>query len=278
MWITTNAGQKDVGRAPSWMLDASITSEGNCEGPQVLDGQFEFSEESLEQLRQRPDFLSVSVSRTKVHGAEILNPRERVWEPMAVHRFREMTVLTSPRGDWWSETFNTARFRMRVGRVRSAGYGACYLSSPAVTEFQGVDSAWSEANGEGGVFLSLRKRFPEVDYAPLTDAVFRMRIKGHPPDRSSIDGGAFVAGSRAVVTCETNIDSNAAIHRGSDYSVGMHYMRQSNCSSVQVFRDVNSAGDLNRRVFLGGLILSIAAALLLEALVTASTRVRNPSE
>jgi hypothetical protein len=55
------------------------------------------------------------------------------------------------------------------------------------------------------------------------------------------------------------------------FYVQRYLAEKSSCASVQTFRASDSAGELNRRVFLAGLLLSAAAAMILEALATGRT-------
>lgn len=187
---------------------------------------------------------------------------------MGIHHFRRMTVVTSPRGKWWTQTFDEARFRITVGIVRSAGFEACYLTSPALMEYKGATRlGWDIANGDGGVYLDTHD-YPEVDYSPVTDAIWRMGVPRHPPDRSSIDGGGFVSGSRVVVACDSRIDNAFRRAQNAEFDVATRLMREPSCASTQVFRATNANGVFNRRTFLAGLLLSIAIALLLETTAT----------
>ncbi len=198
------------------------------------------------------------------------------WRSMSLKRIptnglpgvQPVTVL-SGNVKGWDQTFGPS-FRLHVIQHDSAGYRVCYVTSPALFEYAGDSTYWSAAQELGQMWFDNNTSF-RVDYAPLTDAIVRMAVAGMLPDRGSLDAGAIVQRRTALLTCTADVPVDASADPSKSFEPWRQLATASNCASIQRFVASDAANDLNRRIFVAGLLASAAVGMLLEALVLGRT-------
>jgi hypothetical protein len=161
-------------------------------------------------------------------------------------------------------------FRLHLETSKAAGYSSCYLTSPALVEYPGLDEHWEHAANVGGIYF-IRQGRRHLDYGPVTDAFVNMKVPGQRPDRSELDGGGFVRGDSVQLTCAGEIPRGRVKTEEDAFYIQRTVARQPSCASIQTFRASDATEDLNRRLFLAGVVLSAAVAILLEALAIGKT-------
>lgn len=207
----------------------------------------------------------------EVQGIGLSNPISMAgiqWRRMRLSRFRDVYVAQAPLIGRLDPKFFLAgvlKFRLSLDIARDAGYSACSLTSPALVSFPGHSLMWWEANRQALDFLD----HPPLADAMLNDAAVGMSVNDRVPDRSELDSNARVRGDSIQLTCGEI--PNPKPNPYDEFFLERVLAEKPSCASVQTFRTSDAAEDLNRRIFLGGLLLSAAVAMLLEALFTGRT-------
>lgn len=186
---------------------------------------------------------------------------------MTLSRFRDVYIARAPlvgRLDPSLFAGGVLHFRLALDIARDAGYSACTLTSPAVVHLPN-DLEWLEASLQARAFLHQ----PDLSDHLLNDAIVGMSVKGRVPARSELDSNAIVRGDSLQLTCGEM--PNPRPNRYDEFFLERTLAEKPSCASVQVFRASDAAEDLNRRIFLGGLLFSAAVAMLLEAIFTGRT-------
>jgi hypothetical protein len=186
---------------------------------------------------------------------------------MNLSRFRDVYVARAPllgRLDPRLFAGSVLHFRLSLDIARDAGYSACTLTSPAVVDLPD-DLMWLEASQQAQAFL----HHPRLSDHLLNDAIVGMSVKDRVPGRSELDSNAIVRGDSLRLTCGEI--PNPRPNRNDEFFLERTLAEKPSCASVQTFQTSDAAEDLNRRIFLGGLLLSAAVAMLLEALITGRT-------
>jgi len=80
--------------------------------------------------------------------------------------------------------------------------------------------------------------------------------------------GAQVRRSRILVTCTDVLPNPTRRFVHDPYFYWRMLLDESSCASVQTFRASNAQDKLNLRLFIAGILVSAAVAILLESLLT----------
>ncbi len=198
LWITTDARNKETYPSPtSWLLKLSLKAEEGCERPVTARGELQVA--SPYKLARSPTIVALAVDNARVLGAEVkgiqqLRPRpvER-WRPMKVSQFRGTYVIHGTLNGRLERNLLSPRvllFRLYLDVTRSAGYSACYMTSPALFGLSG-SRLWQSASDGGKAYF---RRRAKIAYPPLRDAIVQMSVPGQLPDRTVLDANAIVRG------------------------------------------------------------------------------------
>jgi hypothetical protein len=103
----------------------------------------------------------------------------------------------------------------------------------------------------------------------VDDAIVEMSAKDRAPDQGEIDSSAAAHGRSVMLTCGEIPNPKPSTQ--DDFFLERKAAKRPSCASTATFRKSDEDEDLNRRIFLGGLLLSTAIAMLLEAFVTGRT-------
>jgi hypothetical protein len=279
LWFSTDALDKQsYPRPTSWLLRLWVKADRGCGEPVAVRGEILIA--NPYQLARSPRTAVLSVAGARVLDAEIKGIsnlrswRGSIWRPMAVARSHEAYVAQAPLFGRLEPNLLGSRamlFRLSLEATRGAGYAACSMTSPALFGLPGDDALWDLAETRGKAFM-YRREGVRMSRPPLTDAIVRMSVPGRTPDRSELDAGAVVHGGSVLLTCEDGFNHFLPREAREDE---FFYLRtlaaEPSCASVQTFRTSDSSEDLNRRLFLAGLLLSAAVAMLLEAVALGRT-------
>jgi hypothetical protein len=275
LWLTTNAiDKKTYPSRTSWLLKLSIKAEKGCGQPVTVRGELQVA--SPYKLARSPTMVALGVANADVLGAEVkgiqmLRPSHvEYWRPMKVSRFRGTYVIDGTLNGHVERNLISPRvlvFRLFLDVTRSAGYSACYMTSPALFGLVG-HGLWQSASADGEAYF--RRRVPAA-YAPLRDAIVHMSVPGRLPDRTVLDANAIVRGDSLQLTCNGSLPVSRKRLEEDEYYYARALAEQPSCASVQTFRAGDAAEDLNRRLFLAGFLFSAAFTMLLEALATGRT-------
>lgn len=267
LWVSSDLTGGAQGE-PSWILQMSISADHGCGAPATATGELRGGIEGARS--RRPRLLVLSVAGRDVLSAEVTEKFGRLgdaygWRPMRLARFRTAFIaegrLRAP-----SEAYF---FRLRLNAAESAGYSSCYVTSPSLFGLTGANAEWDLANQMGEIHRSQSAPDPKpLAYSPVKDAILQMSAPGMLPDRGSLDAGAIVRSDGLQVTCTGLIPQRPAAAEGDEFFYERTLAEQSSCASVQTFRAGDIDAELNRRLFLAGVLLSIAVGLLFEAVVS----------
>jgi hypothetical protein len=278
LYLTTDSLDRHPRRAPAdWLLKLRIKEPDHCGQPALAYGELE--PDDATKLDHLPRFISLGVAGAVISSPQIGRVRvpggthsELRWRPMRLARFRHGYVATAkiPRG-WHSEGEDRTFLRFSVAASGGAGYGSCYLTSPALFEYPGEDQRWYTAQSLTNIYLRQRRLPRRLEYAPLTDAILYMSAAGKTPDRAATDAGALVRGDSLLLTCSGEVPDRPRRERADAFYYERILLGESSCASVQTFRASDAVESSNLRLFFAGVLLSAAVAMLLEAVVTGRT-------
>lgn len=275
LWVTTNARDKTgYPSRTSWLLKLSLKAGEGCERPVTARGELQVA--SPYKLARSPTMVGLAVANARVIAAEVkgiqllrASPMER-WRPMKVSRFHGTYVVHGHLNGYIERGLLSPRvliFRLFLDVTRSAGYSACYMTSPALFGLVG-NTLWQRASTDGEEYFRRRVR---VAYAPLRDAIVHMSVPDRLPDRTALDANARVRGDSLQLTCRGSLPVARKRVEEDEYYHALALAEEPSCASVQTFRGGDASEDLNRRLFLAGFLFSAAFGMLLEALATGQT-------
>ena len=170
----------------------------------------------------------------------------------------------------WTVAEVTAMFRLKLMAAHTAGFGSCYVTSPAIASLGegggGREEAWTDV-GEDVPFYVEEHHLSENLGRPLVlDAVAEMSVPHQEPDRSALDAGAHVQRGSAILACTTHERAPPPEREDQFYDYLTH-LNERFCASVQTFRASNASVKLIERGFLSTILIAASVSLLLQALV-----------
>ncbi len=280
LYVTTNGVSKHWRKDPAnWLLNLSVSAKNGCGHPVTVFGTL--NTDFLDKLVHQPSAVLLSIANAQVLNAQIaafpLHPTRPGWEsarwrPMTISRFRGVYIvegLTRTPSVFFNN--DSIYFRLTINASRSAGYSACYLTSPGLVEYPGASQTWDKAAQLAEIYQERRHFTRTFEYAPLNDAIVRMAVPGELPDRTALDAHAVVRSDSLQLTCSAEVPDDPHLLESDYFSYERILATESNCASVQTYREPGAADDLNRRLFLAGVLLSAAVAMLIEAVATGRT-------
>lgn len=278
LWVTTDGARvPDPRHMPDALLELAVVGQPECGRPTRVTGTLHGEQlGSVVGVRRRPHQLFLSLAHARILSAEARRSYAKRWRTMRIVRFRTVDTAQVRFQDGHPGD-DTLEFRLEVtGIARRAGHRACYLTSPVLFEYAGDHRTWDEANGQGRVYLDTKapRGGDRFDYAPLTDAIVTLRVPGQLPDRAWVDDDTLARAAETVLTCSGNVPGDDGSR--SDYAIWRQLVTLPSCGSVQRFQANDAEGQLNRLIFIAGLVVSVGTALLIEALVSIE-RPRGPA-
>jgi hypothetical protein len=294
LYLTTN-GRFDHHRTDDgadWLLRMSIAPRHGCGRPVRVEGEFEVDG----RLRHRPSFLALFVSGAALTRARVgedtdpdeVNEGESIrWRALRTRRIQatmeERTAGIESASVVWGRIPQGAGFsyspvvffELSVGASRSAGYSACYLTSPGLFDLSEGKRTYQGLSGEGELFDGKFEERRNLEYEQVDDGIVHMSVPGELPDRSTLDAGAVVHDDSLLLTCGAAPPSHPHLERKDRFYSARATAQQSSCASVQTFRTSGASDRLSHLAFFGGILLSTAIAMLLAALV--SGRIVGPA-
>ena len=243
-------------------------------------------EVSLDDSARRPKTMAFALAGVEVVSADIRDGDDgsgagAPWRPMAVRRApigdfpTDVSYVTVIAGRVGQRRYTFGPyFRLHLRATREAGHRSCYVTTPGLFEYPGDTEYWSVANSLGYLWFE-KHGHADLDYAPLADALVRVSVDGMVPDRSALDANAAVQRRKAVLACTGNIPSPPD-DKHDPFATLRTLSTTPNCGSVQRFAASDAAADLNRRIFIAGLLASAALGMLLEAAMLGRTRTAVP--
>lgn len=261
LWVSDD-GKVNWRKPPGALLSLEQVSNHDCTAKTTFRGSLGYDSSSFDS-RTRPRRLVLAASRIKIHRAEVADSSgERAkWVEMHLRKFRNVYVAWTDEGPWFGDEGENVDFRMELDSYAHQGYGSCFARTPGLFEFV---NTWHEAQDQamillGGKRFSGRSGTDTFAYQVATRASVSTSVAGMEPDRGTMPGNASVSAREATVSCSNPTnglgDSNPAA------------FQQNDCGTTISFRDPASAGDLNRRVFLAGLLLSASIGIALECVM-----------
>ncbi len=247
-------------------MNLTMSSKKGCGHPTIATGEVSWTTgKHYGPLLRAPTELALGIAGIPVLHAEIRGPNES-WHPALLGK-REDTYVAAGRINDWTEGA-AAEFQLVLLATRSAGYESCYMTSPALFEFQGDEQIWTDADSNRTIYLQEHHRDGNLGSGLLTDATVTMSVPGEQPDRTLLDSGAHVKRGDIVLSCSAYLPEPPSAQTEDSFFYTRELPLEPSCASVQTFRSSDAADNLNRRVFFAGILISAAVGLLLEALVT----------
>lgn len=264
--VAANPVQSRTRLATGWFMNLTMSSKKGCGHPTIATGEVSWTTgKHYGPLLRAPTELALGIAGIPVLHAEIRGPNES-WHPALLGK-REDTYVAAGRINDWTEGA-AAEFQLVLLATRSAGYESCYMTSPALFEFQGDEQIWTDADSNRTIYLQEHHRDGNLGSGLLTDATVTMSVPGEQPDRTLLDSGAHVKRGDIVLSCSAYLPEPPSAQTEDSFFYTRELPLEPSCASVQTFRSSDAADNLNRRVFFAGILISAAVGLLLEALVT----------
>jgi hypothetical protein len=275
LWVSTDteATSERPTHEPNWLLSLRIEASADCEGPAIVTGRLQWQPKELLDAIKQPTRLLIATSGVRILQEEVngvasiypVNLREPTWH-VAPLVHNEGASIALIRIDHWTVSQVAAQFRLKLMAAHTAGYGSCFITSPALAS-SGEGEEESLTGVSGTPFYVEGHHLNKNLADPLTlDAVVEMSVPRQEPDRAALEAGARVQRKRTVLVCTTREREPPAELEDQFYD----YLTQVNerfCSSVQTFRANNASAKLNERNVLSALLFAVAASLLVSAFV-----------
>ncbi len=240
------------------MLD--IDGPRDCSGPVRMSGQIRISD-GPRRIRVRRMLMSV-------HGARVIDASAKLLGGRRVHlrtiHYRGSTLLVTESAGLSDD--EPLVLDMHVDVARRGSFGACYVDTPQLLEDSTDTESFAPAQ-DGAVDWAQKHAKPfEVMNALFPEAVITTRVNGMIPDRSSLVSDSVVRRNAVLAICDSRVpEADSADTRADEFYYVLKTFAKRGCGELQRFQVIGAAEALNRRVFLGGLLLSTALAILLEA-------------
>lgn len=280
LWVSTDteATSERPTHEPNWLLSLRIEASANCEGPAILTGRLQWQPKFFTDAIKQPKRLLIATSGVRILQEEVnsvasiypVNLREPTWHVVPLAHDEGTSIALVHIGHWTVSDV-AAQFRLKLMAAHTAGYGSCFITSPALA-YSG------EGEEESLTGVSNTPSFVEDHHLnenladPLTlDAVVEMSVPRQEPDRAALEAGARVLRKRTVLACTTRERKPQAELEDQFYDYLTH-VNEPFCSSVQTFRANNASAKLNERNVLSALLFAVAASLLVSAFVNDKMR------
>jgi hypothetical protein len=171
------------------------------------------------------------------------------------------------------------QLRMTANVARPAGHLACYVSTPQLQDYASNTQALEAAQYVADGWLGKQGRgskLPGVGCCVANDSIVDARVREMIPDRGALDAGGIVIGRSVRVACGVQHIEPDPSQKNDPWYYAATLAMTSNCGAVQTFRAINAATDLNIRLFAAGVLVSAAAAILIEALMASHLGSQSP--
>jgi hypothetical protein len=215
--------------------------------------------------------LRVGLAGVRVVSGAFRGSALEAWKPMRIVPFRDIAILEGTRGAAQDDSpeaedsESEPEVRFLVDATQSAGFEACYMTSPALFELQGDEPYWEPAS-QANIYAQERG-LPSHEWE-ASDGIVWMHVAHMDPDPSSLQVHAQVRRDKTLVTCSAVLAPESAGDRSDPFFNLRSLTEESACGSVQTFRASDATEDLTLRSFLAGILVSAALGILIEALVT----------
>jgi hypothetical protein len=277
LWIATNG--TSMGPYLGKLIELKLDGSQNCNAPVNVTGNLQWTRSlsahgKLVPLRA-PTTLVLGISEARVLTGEMSVEGAEGWHPMHVARFHNVYILEG-RAPRWNKEHSTVKLHLMVDASRSAGYGACYITSPALLEYEGPEPAFEVAS-QAAVYVQSNKALAHTkvhEWLP-TDAIVWLNVAHREPDRAALDAHGQVRRGNVLVTCTEADEAPKGQAARDPYYYWRSLVGESSCASVQTFRATDTTETLELRVFLAGILVSAGIGILLEALVTGRVETRS---
>jgi hypothetical protein len=278
LWVSTDteATSERPLHEPNWLLSLRIEASANCEGPAIVTGRLQWQPKDFMDAIKQPTRLLIATSGVRVLQEEVngvasiypVNLREPTWHVVPlVHD--EGASIALVHIDHWTVSHVAAQFRLKLMAAHTAGYGSCFITSPALASSGEEESLTGVDNTP---FYVEDHHLDDSLADPLTlDAVVEMSVPHQEPDRAALEAGARVLRKRTVLACTTREREPPAKLEDQFYDY-LTNVNERFCSSVQTFRANNASAKLNERNVLSALLFAVAASLLVSAFVNDKIR------
>jgi hypothetical protein len=281
MWVSTDteASGERPDAEPDWLLTLKIEAPTNCNGPATVIGSLEWRPKELTDVMdtKQPQKLLIAIAGVRVLHAEVdriasidpASPNELAWHAVPLLR-QEGEYLVQSTVTHWTVSQVTAKFRLKLMAARTAGFGSCYVTSPAMASIgEGVggrEQAWTNVGENMTSYVEAHHLSDNLERPLALDAVVQMSVPHEEPDRAALDAGAHVQRKRAILACTTHERAPPREIEDQYYDYLTH-LTERFCSSVQTFRASNASVKLIERGFLSTILVAGSIALLLQALI-----------
>jgi hypothetical protein len=282
LWVGANSQPSELQNGPEWLLELAIDAHDGCGGPVTATGNVSWAEWGGHRPLRDPTRLALGATGIQILRVEVQDPESKIWR--IVHfAHQEDTYVAEDILTHGLPESEEAQFRLTFFGSRSAGYEACYLTSPALFDFSSHEESELDTRLTGERYLDEHRRHNGIHGNPLADAIVRMSVLDQQPDRTVLDAGAHVENGEAVLTCTSISPETPPIYRRDPFYGERMLFGQSSCAGIQTFRSSDASDNLNRRVFFAGILISAAVGILLEVFLTGTldtddTGSRAPSE
>jgi hypothetical protein len=156
-----------------------------------------------------------------------------------------------------------------------AGFNACYVDTPDLLEYTAASNTFTSAEDAANRWAQ-NHASDLVKALPLFDrVVLSTRVAGMTPDQTFLSSNQVVQHDEVRATCDGDVPDPPPETEHDDFYFYQKLFTTSGCSNSQRFHVAGSDQLLNRRVFIAGIVISLALAMLLEACVTGESRTQG---
>jgi hypothetical protein len=157
---------------------------------------------------------------------------------------------------------------MSIDLGKHAGFDSCYVDTPDLLEYTDASSAFTSAEDTANEWAQ-NHAHDLIQMQPLFNrVVLSTRVAGMTPDETSLSSDEVVQHDEVRATCDGEVPNPPADDMHDDFYFYEKLFTTSGCGNSQRFHVAGSDQLLNRRVFIAGIVISLALAMLLEACVT----------
>jgi hypothetical protein len=267
LWVGANSQPSAPRDGPGWLLELAIDAHNGCGGPVTATGSVSWAEWGNHRPKQDPTRLALGAAGVQILRVEVRDPKSKTWRIVSFAH-QEDTYIAEDTLTHGLPEGEEAQFRLTFLGSRSAGYEACYLTSPALFDLPAHEERELDTRFTAERYLDEHHRRNGILGDPLTDAIVRMSVLNQQPDRAALDAGAHVQHGEAVLTCTSISPETPPIYRSDPFYADRMLFGGSSCAGIQTFRSSDSSDSLNRRVFFAGIFISAAVGILLEVFLT----------
>jgi hypothetical protein len=280
LWLSTDARTPNTNThsSPGWLLHLNTLADNDCSNTTVT-GALEWEpKEITDPVSPVPTRYVIAIAEAHVYRLETrsVNPFNRsgtaTWQTIPLHAVSGAEVAEVPVAHWQGPD-QPAEFRLTLAAAQPAGFGSCYVTSPAIGDFYesgNADEAPPETTFSVSTFLQGRNVSANLEEPLYLDAFAESEVPGQEPEDTAASTRLTLHPRAAIASC-TTFPTEAHSGELDPYSEDLSARAARPCAGLQLFRSSSLQATLTRHVFFSGLLASAGITMLIEALVAGVT-------